>query len=89
MAASESTLPLQQRLRACGSDRSYVFFVTLILLHLIPLWAFRYFPSLDGPVHLSIATVLREYHSPAWPIFRAYYVLNTDPDPNLKSGHIL
>ena len=66
--------------RICS--RSALIIAILILLHLIPLWAFKYFPSQDGPVHLNIATVLRDYHSPNWSVFREYYVLNHDPDPN-------
>ena len=32
----------------------------LIALHLIPLWTLPYFPSQDGPAHLSLANTLRE-----------------------------
>jgi hypothetical protein len=63
-------------------SRTALLIAILILLHLIPLWAFKYFPSQDGPAHLNIATVLREYSSPNWPVFREYYLLNLYPFPN-------
>src|SRR5215510_15849492 len=51
-----------QRVRAGVSDHDTLLCLALILIHLIPIWAFTYFPSQDGPAHLSNATILREYH---------------------------
>ncbi len=36
-------------------------FVVLLILHLLPIWIFAYFPSQDGPSHVYNALVLKEY----------------------------
>ncbi|MHC4453592.1 MAG: hypothetical protein ACYSWS_02730 [Planctomycetota bacterium] len=51
-------------------------FVVLIIIHLIPIWLFEYFPSQDGPVHLENATILSEYHNPEASTLRQYYIIN-------------
>ena len=58
-------------------------FIALLVAHLIPIWWFQYFPSLDGPVHLSIADMFIKYDSPETPAFREFFEINTSPDPNL------
>jgi hypothetical protein len=63
-------------------------FILLIGLHLMPIWAFTYFPSEDGLSHINNANVIREYHHPDHAIFREYYVLNKHPVPNWFS-HIV
>src|SRR5215510_4935766 len=65
-----------------------VVFLTLILLHLIPIWAFTYFPSQDGPAHLENANIIREYGRPDRTLLRTYYVLNESLTPNWL-GHLL
>ncbi len=65
-----------------------VLFLLLILIHLIPLWSFRYFPSQDGPAHLENAMILKEYHNPESTALREYYVLNPHPSPNWF-GHLI
>jgi hypothetical protein len=70
------------------TDRENLLFLVLIVVHLIPLWAFSYFPSQDGPAHLANATILREYHHPNCTAFRAYYVFNQNFTPNW-AGHLV
>ena len=36
-------------------------FVVLLLLHILPLWIFAYFPSQDGASHVYNGLVLKEY----------------------------
>lgn len=36
-------------------------FIVLLILHLLPIWIFAYFPSQDGPSHVYNALVLKEY----------------------------
>jgi hypothetical protein len=69
-------------------DPETAIFTLLILLHLVPIWAFPYFPSQDGPAHLNNANVLREYYYPDRTVFREYYYLNQNPDPNWL-GHLI
>jgi hypothetical protein len=81
-------ISFRERLRQWLSDGSNLFFALLIVIHLIPVWSFKYFPSSDGPAHLNNANVLREYHRPDRPVFREYYVLNKNFDPNVL-GHLV
>jgi hypothetical protein len=82
------TSSFHKRLRQWLSDSSNLFFALLIVLHLLPIWSFKYFPSQDGPAHINNANILREYHRPDYPIFREYYVLNKNFEPNLF-GHLV
>ena len=64
------------------AGREGAIFAALTLLHLAPLWAFPYFPSTDGPIHLSIADVLVRYQSVETPSFRVFYEINGSIEPN-------
>jgi hypothetical protein len=50
-------------------------FVVLLLIHLVPIWKYDYFPSQDGPSHLNNANVIRNYYRKDFGIFREYYQL--------------
>ena len=63
-------------------------FAALVIIHLVPLWGFKYFPSQDGPSHLYNASVLRDYQRPDFSSFREYYLLNTSVAPNWF-GHLV
>ena len=62
--------------------REALLFAALMAVHIVPLWWFQYFPSLDGPAHLSIADVLVRYHGAEVPAFREFYEINTRLEPN-------
>ena len=78
--------PGSARVRAGLCNCEKLCFIALIIIHLIPIWTFKYFPSTDGPAHINNANVIREYHDR--PIFREYYILNKDPVPNWF-GHLV
>src|SRR6266852_5137722 len=61
--ASARCLPGASRIRAWLADPDNLLFLTLVGIELIPVWAFRYFPSQDGPSHLANANVIRQYIS--------------------------
>ncbi|RKU31370.1 hypothetical protein C6497_02430 [Candidatus Poribacteria bacterium] len=63
-------------------------FVVLLILHILPLWIFVYFPSQDGPSHVYNALVLKEYSDPANYKIRDLWKLNITIFPNWLS-HIL
>jgi hypothetical protein len=69
-------------------DRENLVFLALLVAHLIPLWAYHYFPSQDGPAHLANAVILREYRDPEYTAFRAYYAVNDRFTPNWL-GHLV
>ena len=63
-------------------------FLALVLIHLIPIWAFDYFPSQDGPAHIENASVIRNYHHPDGSILRTYYTFNKKFTPTWF-GHLI
>ena len=69
-------------------DWQNLLFVTLLMVYLIPIWWFQYFPSADGPAHISNAGIIRDYNRPEGAIFREYYSFNPTPEPNW-SGHLI
>ena len=57
-----------------GSERLFTWiFILLVFLHLALIWAFPYFPSQDGPIHLGIAQTLADYDNPAYPVMAEYF----------------
>jgi hypothetical protein len=58
-------------------------FALLVCLYLLPLWAFRYVPTADGPSHLANAVIIKDYRDPGATTLREYYVISTRPSPNL------
>ena len=68
--------------------RENLLLLALIVAHLIPLWAFQYFPSQDGPVHIENANIILDYFQPDRAIFRVYYLFNKNPEPTWL-GHLV
>jgi hypothetical protein len=60
----------------------------LVILYLVPIWAFRYIPTQDGPSHLYNAYVIREFSNPAYD-FEQYYTLRAGAMSNLAAYWIL
>lgn len=94
MVSRSNTIPscfhvrLWERIRVWFSDLEKLFFVVLIVVHLMPIWMLKYFPSQDGPVHLYNANIIREYHHPDRSVYREYYAFNKNLDPNWL-GHLV
>ena len=65
-----------------------IIFLLLIIVHLIPIWIFKYFPSQDGPAHIENATIIREYNQPERSVFRKYYTFNKNFTPTWI-GHLI
>ncbi|MFB3891245.1 MAG: hypothetical protein ACE15C_04395 [Phycisphaerae bacterium] len=57
-------------------------FWALVCVHVVPIWAFKHFPSQDGPAHLDSANVLRLYNRQGHEQFRKYYTINSALVPN-------
>ena len=64
-------------------------FIVLLILHLLPIWIFAYFPSQDGPSHVYNALVLKEYGQPENYKMRDAWKLNITIFPNWLSHIIL
>ena len=56
----------------------------LIVVYLLPIWLFTYFPTQDGVSHVYNSQILTEYNSPEYQ-FRDYYEINWYPFPNWLS----
>jgi hypothetical protein len=66
-----------------------VIFCLLVLCYLVPLWAFRYIPTQDGPSHLANAEIMKKYNDAGAEYLRSHYVVNLKPIPNLLYHLIL
>ena len=75
---------MKKRLLSIG----YVTVIVLLIIHLLPVWGFKYFPTQDGASHIYNAYVLKEYHKHENYRLREVYELNTTLFPNWTS-HIL
>ena len=63
--------------------RKRILIFVLLVLHVLPLWIFTYFPSQDGPAHIYNAYVLKVFHdAEEGALMRQYYQLNLTLFPN-------
>jgi len=60
----------------------HILVIVLLVVHLSPIWAFKYFPSQDGPSHIYNAYVLKEYHKHENYKIREVFRLNITLFPN-------
>lgn len=67
----------------------YVIVIVLMVLHLLPVWGFKYFPTQDGASHIYNAYVLKEYHNHENYRLREVYELNATVFPNWTSHALL
>jgi hypothetical protein len=93
MTAPAST-PLDQRPppspigRRLWRNREGIAFWTLTLAYLIPVWAFHFIPTQDGPSHLANAQILKDYGKSAAG-YEQVFELRGDPLPNWTSHALL
>ena len=40
----------------------YITVIVMLVLHLLPVWGFKYFPTQDGLSHIYNSYVVKEYH---------------------------
>ncbi|MEN8928782.1 MAG: hypothetical protein ABF242_01790 [Flavobacteriales bacterium] len=63
-------------------------FLLCIVVTLIPVLFFRFFPTLDGAAHLYNSNLLNEIFFESNPTISSFFVANNKPVPNL-TGHII
>jgi hypothetical protein len=63
----------------------HIVVIALLVIHLLPVWLFRYFPSQDGASHIYNSYVLKEYHKHENYRLREVYKLNLTLFPNWTS----
>ena len=67
----------------------YVTVIVLMVLHLLPVWGFKYFPTQDGASHIYNSYVVKEYHNHENYRLREVYELNATVFPNWTSHALL
>ena len=67
----------------------YVTVIVMLVLHLLPVWGFKYFPTQDGASHIYNAYVVKEYHNHENYRLREVYDLNATVFPNWTSHALL
>jgi hypothetical protein len=75
-----------QRLRPWLTWRSL--FVTLLVIHILPIWIITYFPTQDGPAHIYNASILVDGFDPANFQIRQVYTWNYGLHPNILT-HVM
>ena len=60
-------------------------FLLVVLLHVLPIWAYDYFATEDGPSHLHNSAVLLDFFAERIPIFHQYYELQPTLAGNMVS----
>ena len=60
-------------------------FIALLVIHVLPIWIFPYFPTQDGPAHVYNSKVLKDYHDTDNHEIREAYRLNLRLFPNWTS----
>lgn len=88
-ASHSSALQRRNQFARWFRDTDNLLWALLIVLNLVPIWSFQYFPTQDGASHLANARIAWEYHQPDRAILREYYLLNQRPIPNLLGHFIL
>ena len=67
----------------------YVIVIVLLVIHLLPVWGFKYFPTQDGASHIYNSYVVKEYHNHENYRLREVYELNATLFPNWTSHALL
>src|ERR1700722_13650087 len=57
-------------------------FYILLILHLVPIFFGKYFPTQDGPSHLKNALMLKDMILNHQSLYNQYFYINTTPNPN-------
>ncbi len=78
--------PVPPRKRPALQPETVLFWV-VVLAHLLPIWAFRYFPTQDGPAHLSSSIILKDIGSPGTR-YHEFFEVREEPLPNW-TAHLL
>ena len=67
----------------------YITVIVMMVLHLLPIWGFKYFPTQDGASHIYNSYVVKEYHNHENYRLREVYELNATVFPNWTSHALL
>lgn len=74
-------------MRRPGAWIAPAIFAGLVLLHVLPIWLVRWFPSQDGPLHVENVLALLGYRGS--PLLQHWYVTNFGAQPNWLTQALL
>ena len=58
-------------------------FALLLVLVILPVWLFKFFPAWDSPLHLRMTDLMARYGEPGSEILSQYLIPNQTLEPNL------
>ena len=67
----------------------HIIIIVLLVMHVLPMWIFKYFPTQDGSSHIYNAYVLKEYHKHENYKIREVFKLNLTVFPNWAAHAII
>jgi hypothetical protein len=67
-----------------NSNSEAIIFWMLALAHLVPVWAFTYLPTQDGPCHINNAQIIKDCGNPET-LYGDFFEVRLEPLPNLTS----
>ena len=67
----------------------HILVIVLLVIHLSPIWIFKFFPTQDGLSHIYNAQVLKDYHRHENYTIRDVYRLNLTLFPNWMSHALM
>jgi putative flippase GtrA len=85
--AGESAPRPALEMRRPGAWIAPAIFAGLVVLHVLPIWLVRYFPTQDGPLHVENVLALLGYRGS--PLLQHWYVANWGAQPNWLTQAIL
>ena len=75
---------LNPKNRSFIHSSDHLMLLLMSLIYIVPLWAFRYLPTQDGPSHLANATILKDYDNPGTR-YREFFEIRWRTYPNWTS----
>jgi hypothetical protein len=78
-----------KRFRQTKLSPNHILIIVLLVIHLSPIWAFKFFPTQDGLSHVYNAKVLKDYHKHENYKIRDVYRLNLTLFPNWTSHALM
>ena len=79
-----------KRFRYTKLSPNHILVIFLLVVHLSPIWAFKFFPTQDGLSHIYNAKVLKDYHKHEnYKIRDVYQLKNLTLFPNWTSHALM
>ena len=80
---------MSAKFKILNLSAKHILIIVLLIVHLAPIWIFKYFPTQDGPSHIYNAYVLKDYHKHENYKMREVFKLNLTLFPNWTSHALM